>query len=225
MILAGQKTFGLAVYEMLLEEGHEIAAVWAPPGDKLDDRAWRDHRSTPRGHRTAGLVHQLGSSGNPPQQIDLFVAAHSHDFIGRQSRAATRLGGIGYHPSLLPVHRGRDAVEWTIRMGDRVAGGSVYWLTDAVDGGPIFKQEHCFVQPSDDASSLWRRELFPLGVRLLRAAMRNLENGILIEEPQDEACATWEPSIGRPPLYRPELPQLGSVEGMTVMKAKGVSRL
>lgn len=218
MILAGQKSFGLAAYEMLLEDGHDIAAVWAPRDDKLDNRAWKDRRSTPRGHRTAGLVHQLGG-------IDLFVCAHSHDFIGRLSRQATRLGGVGYHPSLLPIHRGRDAVEWTIRMGDRVAGGSVYWLTDQVDGGPIAKQEHVFVPPGWDASQLWREELFPLGIRLLRSTLRHLNVGNLIEEPQDERCATWEPALDGAPLYRPELLQLGTVEGMRVLKQKGVSRV
>jgi len=31
---------------------------------------------------------------------------------------------------------GRDAVEWTIRMKDPIAGGSMFWLNDTVDGGP-----------------------------------------------------------------------------------------
>lgn len=219
VILAGQRSFGLAVYGMLLEEGHDVAAVWGGgPDDKLESVAWSRGVATPRGHRTPGMVEQLGG-------IDLFVCAHSHDFIGRLSRQATRLGGVGYHPSLLPVHRGRDAVEWTIRMRDRVAGGSVYWLTDNVDGGSIAAQRHCFVKPKDDASSLWRRELFPLGVTLLRRVLMQLENGTMVEERQDESCATWEPATDGPPLFRPELPQLGAVPGMRVLKANGVSRV
>jgi len=75
-----------------------------------------------------------------PGGVDLILYAHSHDFIGAATRGKTRLGAMGYHPSLLPLHRGRDAVCWTLRMGDKVAGGSVYWLTDVVDGGPIAAQ-------------------------------------------------------------------------------------
>jgi methionyl-tRNA formyltransferase len=41
--------------------------------------------------------------------VDLIIAAHSHDFIGRPHAAQGKLGAIGYHPSLLPLHRGRDA--------------------------------------------------------------------------------------------------------------------
>lgn len=90
-------------------------------------------------------------------------------------------------------------------MRDRVAGGSVYWLSDNVDGGDVAAQEWCFVRPDDDASSLWRRELFPIGVRLLNRVVDDVSAGVLVRVPQDEELATWEPSWSRPPLRRPEL--------------------
>jgi methionyl-tRNA formyltransferase len=209
---------------MLIEEGHDVAAVWSPydvesvfdePKDALTKRV----KGTPINwmppiHRTPYQVEKL--------EVDLFVAAHSHDFIGRASRAATRLGGIGYHPSLLPRHRGRDAVRWTVHFGDPISGGSVYWLTDNVDGGPIAAQDWCFVEPSlrteahpiDGPGALWRQKLFPMGVRLLRGVLRDLDRGVMVEIPQEELNATWEPSWERPPLHRPELPQIGSNGGM-----------
>lgn len=214
VILAGQRSFGAAVYDALLKAGHEVPAVWCPQGDtdhvdKLYRRAQWDGVWSTYPRRTSWHVGEL--------DVDLFVAAHSHDFIGRDSRAATKLGGIGYHPSLLPRHRGRDAVRWTVHMGDPVTGGSVYWLTDNVDGGPIAAQDWCFVPPAwrteahavDGVSALWRQELFPMGVRLLLGVLSDLEVGTIVEVPQDEHNATWEPSWDRPPLYRPELPQIG----------------
>lgn len=221
---------------MLIEEGHDVAAVWCPVyasgdganGGKLDplyqaaSPMGEYSKVVPLVQRTPVSVKQL--------EVDLFVAAHSHDFIGRQSRAATRLGGIGYHPSLLPRHRGRDAVRWTIHMGDPVAGGSVYWLTDNVDGGPIAAQDWCFVppawrtaaHPAEGASMLWKQELFPMGVALLAKALRHLDNGVIVEVPQDELNATWEPSWDRPPLFKPELPQIGEgVPGFTHVTRKG----
>lgn len=207
VILAGQGAFGLAVYKDLLDSGHEIAGVWSPStaDDKLTRKAtsWSDWIE-PR-LRVPKVVGGM--------RADLFVCAHSHDFISGPSLAATRLGGVGYHPSLLPLHRGRDAIRWAIHMGDRVTGGSVYWLTRNVDGGPIAAQDYCLIRPDDDASSLWRRELFPMGVRLLSEALEDLSNGVIVEVPQDEACATWEPSWDRPPLHRPDLLQIGGVSG------------
>lgn len=212
VVLAGQKSFGKAVYERLLSGGHEVAGVWSPLhhiGDidkltnmALDRRTWVDGI-----HRTPECVRRL--------EADLFVAAHSHDFIGRESRAATRLGGIGYHPSLLPRHRGRDAVRWTIHMGDPIAGGSVYWLTDNVDGGPIAAQEFVHVLPTETVSTLWSGALFPLGVELISQVLYDLSepDPTIVEIPQNELYATWEPSFERPPLHRPELPQIGSRDG------------
>ena len=143
-----------------------------------------------------------------PRDTDLIVCAHSHDFIGRKTRHALRIGAIGYHPSLLPLHRGRDAVKWTVRNGDRVTGGSVYWLNDTVDGGPVAAQDFCLVRPNDDARKLWQRELLPMGVRLVMQTLADIESGVIIRVPQDEALATWEPSLDAAPLHRPELPEL-----------------
>ena len=39
-------------------------------------------------------------------------------------------------------------------MWDKVAGGTVFWLNDTVDGGPVAAQDYCFVRPDDSASSL-----------------------------------------------------------------------
>lgn len=214
VILAGSRSFGKAVLERLWSDGHEVVAVWSPddPNDALTRKAY-------------GMIVPVdlwvppierNPKGVQALEADLFVAAHSHDFIGRDSRAATRLGGLGYHPSLLPRHRGRDAVRWTVHLGDPITGGTVYWLTDQVDGGPICEQDWCWVRPGDDATRLWRRDLFPMGVDLLSRALSWLDSGIVREVPQDEEIATWEPSWERPPLYRPELPQIGDgVPGFT----------
>lgn len=153
-----------------------------------------------------------------PEGVDVIVAAHSHAFIGRKTRGKARLGAIGYHPSLLPRHRGRDAVRWTIHMGDPVTGGTVFWLSDAVDGGPIAAQQWCHVAAGDTVKSLWRERLFPIGIRLIVNVLRQLAAGRMVRVDQDERFATWEPSWERAPLFRPELPQIGAgPEGMDVV--------
>jgi methionyl-tRNA formyltransferase len=225
VILAGQKSFGQTVFDTLVDDGHEVAAVWAPFSDEpegLKDRGQVTDKLALRALDWNLFVEPMQRTPKAVQQLeaDLFVAAHSHDFISRAARAATRLGGVGYHPSLLPRHRGRDAIKWTVHMGDPIAGGTVYWLTDSVDGGPVAAQDWCFVEPGvapdeEDVvvSRLWRQELFPMGIRLLRRTLRDLDLGVMVEIPQDELYATWEPSWERPPLHRPDLPQIGGVNG------------
>ena len=205
--LCGQKTFGAEAHRLILARGHEIAGVSAPleGGAGGLDRLRASAQNAgvpvmPAGHLTAATL---------PAGVDLIVAAHAHDFIGRKTRTRTRLGGIGYHPSLLPRHRGRDAVRWTLKMGDAVTGGSIYWLTDNVDAGPIAAQATVFIEPGTTPEELWRRELMPLGLRLLGKVLDDLAAGVVVAVPQDERFATWEPSWERPPVRRPDLLLLG----------------
>jgi methionyl-tRNA formyltransferase len=216
VIIAGQKMFGEATLALCLRRGHTVVAVCAPPQDRLRTAAERDCVPwLPSGHLRAESL---------PEGTDLIIAAHSHDFIGRRTRLKARLGAIGYHPSLLPLHRGRDAVEWTIRMRDRIAGGTVYWLSDSIDAGDIAAQAHVMVETGDTAQTLWRRELFPLGLMLIDQVLADVESGCLVRIPQNHALATWEPSIGRPPVFRPELPLLGSITGFEVVRSARGSR-
>lgn len=202
VLLAGQKWFGEAVFHALSAlPGVRVVAVCAPRGCRLSGRA------EDGGCR---IISKL-TAETMPAGVDLIVAAHSHDFIGEKTRLMATYGGVGYHPSLLPLHRGRDAVEWAIRMGDRVTGGSVYRLSNRMDGGAVLAQRHVFIRPGDDARTLWRRDLAPLGVELLTAVVAAAaETGYPTGEEQDEELATWEPSIGRPPAYRPDLIMIGT---------------
>ena len=210
IILCGQKSFGAAALDMLAKTPHTLAAVYAPEGDKLHRHAsLRGLPVNPGGRLTSAAM----------PEADLLVAAHSHDYISRPARDRLRLGAIGYHPSLLPLHRGRDAVEWAVRMGDRVTGGTVFWLADTVDGGPVCRRDWCLTG-GRGASDIWRDDLFPMGIRLLREAVEEIASGTLTQIDQDHALATWEPSLtGAPRLYRPELPRIGALaEGFKVRK-------
>ncbi len=196
--LAGQRSFGAAVLRAVVEAGHDVAQVFAPIGDRLD---WEARRlDIPLDERI--------TADKLAEGLDLIVCAHSHTIVSDRALTRTVLGGIGYHPSLLPRHRGRDAVKWTVHMGDPIAGGSVYWLAPKVDGGPIAAVDWCHVRPGTSASDLWHDNLFPMGVRLILKTLADLDAGKIVRVAQDEACATWEPSWDRPPADRPDLPQL-----------------
>ena len=128
----------------------------------------------------------------------LIVAAHTHARVSKEALARSRLGGIGYHPSLLPRHRGIAAVEWTILEGDPIAGGSIYHLADTMDAGAIAAQDWCFVLKGETARELWERALAPMGVDLLSKVVRNArQQGTVPAHPQDERFATKAPMIRR----------------------------
>jgi methionyl-tRNA formyltransferase len=191
--LVGSRYFGRAVLDLLLKEpGIEVARVAVPTADdRLAD-----------GARAAGIdvyVHE-----NPhivpleaiAPETDLIVTAHSHARVAHDAVASARLGGIGYRPSLLPRHRGMAAVEWTVKEGDPVAGGTIYHLTDKLDAGPIAAQDWIFVKKGESARELWERALAPLGLRLIMEVVRHArDEGELPATPQDEQFATRAPRL------------------------------
>jgi methionyl-tRNA formyltransferase len=135
-----------------------------------------------------------------PEEIapatDLIVTAHSHARVSQDAVAAAKLGGIGYHPSLLPRHRGIAAVEWTIKEGDPIAGGTIYHLAERMDAGAIAAQEWCFVKKDETARELWERALAPLGLKLLADVIDHAKlHNSLPAKPQDEQFATRAPSL------------------------------
>jgi methionyl-tRNA formyltransferase len=127
---------------------------------------------------------------------DLILAAHTHARVSDDALARARLGGIGYHPSLLPRHRGIAAVEWTILEGDPVAGGSIYHLSHGWDAGAIAAQDWCFVEKGETARELWERALAPMGLALLAKVVQFARTeGYLPAEQQDARFATKAPMI------------------------------
>jgi methionyl-tRNA formyltransferase len=190
--LVGSRHFGVTILEMLRQLGVEIVrVVVADAEDRLAAAA-----------RAAGIevVVQANPTLVAASEIaagtDLIVTAHSHARISKQALAAAKLGGIGYHPSLLPRHRGIAAVEWTIKEGDPIAGGTVYHLADRMDSGAIAAQEWCFVKKGETARDLWERALAPLGRKLLGDVINYAKtHKSLPAKPQDEQFATRAPSL------------------------------
>jgi methionyl-tRNA formyltransferase len=192
LTLVGSRYFGAAALERLLKETVDIGQVIVPAADDRLAVAARD----------AGLkVFVLADPGNVPAEAiaddtDLIVAAHSHARVSSDALARSRLGGIGFHPSLLPRHRGIAAVEWTIKEGDPIAGGSIYHLAEKMDAGAIAAQDWCFVRKGETARELWERALAPMGLDLLTRVVRDAAiNGELPAMPQDEQFATRAPML------------------------------
>jgi methionyl-tRNA formyltransferase len=199
VLVAGTRSFGIACTDALMRTpGVTVRGVVAPHDDTL--ASWAAHKGLLRASAVTEAVVR-------DADVDLIVGAHCHDYIGKRSRHAARLGALIGHPSLLPRHRGRDAVEWTIRMRDPIAGFTWFLADSGIDTGQIVTQDFCHVRPGWTASDLWREELFPRGVDLLTRTVPDLEFRQLTR--QDPLVATWEPALdGVPNLHRTELPEL-----------------
>jgi phosphoribosylglycinamide formyltransferase-1 len=80
---------------------------------------------------------------------------------------------INIHPSLLPRFRGLDTHARALREGATEHGASVHFVTEELDGGPVFLQARVPVHADDTAELLAARvleqehRLYPAAVRLI----------------------------------------------------------
>jgi len=215
VFISGQKYFGEQILRVCINKGFKIAAVCCPVGDQYIGKlaATFELPIIPAGSL---------NGDNFPDGVDLGITAHSFDYVGKKTRYKPKHGWIGYHPSLLPRHRGRSSVEWAIRMRDCITGGTIYWLNAGIDRGDIAYQDWCFIDPSlynkgpkEAAKILWRDKLQPMGVALMSKALCDIKKGIIIKQQQNQKFSTWEPSTDVKDIYRPDslmLPYWGEIK-------------
>ena len=97
----------------------------------------------------------------------------------------TRFAGrmLNIHPSLLPAFTGVNTHQQALDEGVRFHGGTVHFVTPALDHGPIVIQAAVPVHPEDDVETLAARVLeqehriYPTAVRWLLEDKVSLENG------------------------------------------------
>ncbi|PNJ83069.1 ALDH1L2 isoform 1 [Pongo abelii] len=199
LALIGQSLFGQEVYSHLCKEGHRVVGVFTVPdkdgkADPLALAAEKD--GTPvfklpkwrvKGKTIKEVAEAYRSVG-----AELNVLPFCTQFIPMDIIDSPKHGSIIYHPSILPRHRGASAINWTLIMGDKKAGFSVFWADDGLDTGPILLQRSCDVEPNDTVDALYNRFLFPEGIKAMVEAVQLIADGKAPRIPQPEEGATYE---------------------------------
>jgi phosphoribosylglycinamide formyltransferase-1 len=78
---------------------------------------------------------------------------------------------------LLPKHRGLRAQKQAIQAGDKVAGCSVHYVTEELDGGPVILQKSLEILPEDTEDTLSKR-LLPLEHQTYIEAIQRIAKGL-----------------------------------------------
>lgn len=196
LILIGQAAFAEKVLDGLRQRGHDVAAVYCPPGapggrvDPVKQRAL-DLGIPVRQH--ASLKGDAVREEFVAWQADLAVLAYVTQIVPPSVFEVPRLGSLCFHPSLLPKYRGGSAIPWQLIRGERRSGVTVFWVDPGIDTGPILLQREAPVGPDDTAATLYFQTLFPLGVDTVLDSVDQVANGTAARIPQDESAATYDP--------------------------------
>jgi len=91
--------------------------------------------------------------------VDLFVLAGYMRILGSSIVRAFPGRMINIHPALLPAFTGLHAQRQAVQHGVKMAGCTVHFVDESLDGGPIILQKCVPVLDSDDEDDLAERIL------------------------------------------------------------------
>lgn len=121
---------------------------------------------------------------------DLLLVIGWSRLCGAEFREVARLGTLGYHPTLLPKMRGRAALAWTILLGLERTGGTLFWMDEGVDSGPIAAQEAFDLPPGTTLGALLDLQLAALA-RMIPPLFAELAGGARPAREQDHSKASY----------------------------------
>ena len=202
IVFMGTPESAVPSLQRLLDDGHEIVAVWTQP-DKPAGRGKKLHQSA---------IKELASQHNltihqptkikTPEAKDLF-ASHNADaavvvaygkILPPEFLNAYPHGCINVHFSLLPKYRGAAPVNWALVNGETETGVTTMRIVEELDAGPILLQSSGNIGEYETAPELLTR-LADMGAEVLSETLRNLD--AIEPKPQRDEDATFAPMLKR----------------------------
>jgi methionyl-tRNA formyltransferase len=196
IVVIGQAQFGHDVLQDLLQQGKNVVGVSTPLPKTTNDTdqlsVLAKENQLPNIHTKLLKKEDAKDEFIATMQPDLIIFAFVNDIIPKEIIDSATIGAIQYHPSLLPKHRGRTAMNWAIVNGENETGLSIFWVDEGIDTGPILLQETTEIDLNDSVGTLYFNKLYPLGIKTMMQAVMLVENNTAPSIIQDESLATYE---------------------------------
>lgn len=91
------------------------------------------------------------------EAVEWIVLAGYMRLIGETLLSAYEGRILNIHPSLLPKHKGKNAVGQALNSGDKETGSTVHYVDEGMDTGQIIEQRTCPIYEDDTQQSLEER--------------------------------------------------------------------
>lgn len=202
VVFLGTPEFAVPSLEALIENGHEIAAVFTQP-DRPKGRGGELAQSPVKAAASRADVRVYQPERiRRPENIELLASFASElmvvvgygQIIPQSIIDLPKHGILNVHASLLPKYRGAAPIQWAIANGETQTGVTIMRIDAGLDTGDMLLKEAIEIGPDETAPELSAR-LAPLGASLLVRAIEAIARGEARPEKQDDAAATLAPIL------------------------------
>lgn len=204
IILLGSDEIALPLFSSIQEAKNiEIVAVYTQP-DRPAGRG-QEIKSNPIAlwAKQKGLkllqperLTEIDAQALKDLHIDLGVVMAYGQILKEDFLAATRLGFINFHGSILPAFRGATPVESALASGIKTTGISVQHVVRKLDAGPLYASSELTIL-ADEGRAALRERLGQSAAELSNNFLDKILNQQIIPKSQDESLVTYTRRLDR----------------------------
>ncbi|MDP3149356.1 MAG: methionyl-tRNA formyltransferase [Ignavibacteria bacterium] len=201
IIFFGTPGFAIPSLQIILDNGHEVAAVVTAP-DRPRGRG-KQVTFTPikefaLEHSIKVLQPEVLKDENFIAQLkeldaDLFVVV-AFRILPKEIFTMPKCGSFNLHGSLLPKFRGAAPIQWALINGEKNTGVTTFALAEKVDTGNVYLKKEIPIEDEDDFGSL-HDKLSLLGSQAVAETVEMIDSQKFKLLPQDNSLASPAPKI------------------------------
>ncbi|SCY85412.1 methionyl-tRNA formyltransferase [Alkaliphilus peptidifermentans] len=204
IIFMGTPEFAVPCLEALIEEKHEIIAVFTQP----DKPKGRGNKITFPPIKEIALREEIPVfqpktlkdtetlTAIKAMKPDIIVVVAYGQILTKEILEVPPFGCINVHSSLLPKYRGAAPINWVIINGEDRTGVTTMYMDIGLDTGDMILKEETPIGPEETAGELHNR-LSGLGADILIKTIDLIEVGGVEREQQNEEEATYAPIMNK----------------------------
>ncbi|WP_085833410.1 methionyl-tRNA formyltransferase [Clostridium merdae] len=204
IVFMGTPDFAVPCLQALLDEGHEVCAVFTQP----DKPKGRGYTLAPPPVKELALRYEIPvyqpTTLRTPEAAELVASLKPEVIIvvaygkllPKEILQIAPHGCINVHASLLPKYRGAAPIQWAVINGDEKTGVATMQMDVGLDTGDILLVEETKILENETSGELFDR-LQVLGSKVLIQTLRELEAGTLKCTPQGEQGTCYASMLSR----------------------------
>lgn len=135
---------------------------------------------------------------NAPQSIawikslqpDIIFCFGWSNLIKKDLLELPALGVLGFHPTKLPLNRGRHPIIWSLALGLKQSATTFFFMDEGADSGDILSQKEFDISDHDDAYSLYKK-ITLTALSQIEEFLPQLEQNSYVKTAQDHSKANY----------------------------------
>ncbi len=195
VVFVGTVEFSLKSLEKLIDLGADVVGVCTKEESKFNS----DYADLSPVCVRNGIPYKFVSDINSKESIEWFRSLRPDvifcfgwsSLIKKELLNLPDFGVVGFHPSLLPMNRGRHPIIWALALGLDKTGSTFFVMDEDADSGDILSQAEVCISIDDDAGTLYEK-IIESGLKQLEDFFpKMIEGSCCLIKQDDSQFNTW----------------------------------